>query len=69
MKNKELQRKLDQKKWLESEKSGLDKSGAMPYCAYCNFRNKCFYCRATQEERETKFLCSTAYNRMTRTKK
>ena len=67
MTNKERQKSLDKKKWLESEKQGCDLSGAMEYCSCCS---ECDWwldiCTATQEERESKCLCATAYNRMQR---
>ena len=67
MTNKERQKSLDKKKWLESEKHGKDLSGKMPYCKDCY--NKWLFksgCAVTQEEREQKCLCATAYNRMYR---
>lgn len=67
MTNKERQKSLDKKKWLESEKKNRDMSGAMKYCKYCGMQYFLFNgCDATQEEREQKCLCATAYNRMQR---
>lgn len=70
MTNKERQKSLDKKKWLESEKKGEDLSGKMPYCNDCH--NRYLFeerCGVTQEEREQKCLCATAYNRMQRARK
>ena len=67
MTNKERQKSLDEKKWLESEKQCEDMSGKMEYCECCSFADWWFnICDATQEERENKCLCATAYNRMKR---
>ena len=67
MTNKERQKSLDKKKWLASEKFDEDMSGKMPYCKHCYnvwlFKDGC---AVTQDERETKCLCATAYNRMKR---
>jgi hypothetical protein len=73
--NKERQKSLDKKKWLKSEKKGMDMSGEMLHCPYCEKRTPRDWqsdgflrhgCTATQEERETACLCATAYNRMQR---
>ena len=65
--NKERQRSLDKKKWIESEKKGEDMSGKMPYCSFCKYKYLKFNsCTVTQEEREGKCLCATAFNRMQR---
>lgn len=80
MTNKERQKSLDKKKWLESEKKGKDMSGYMEQCHMCD---ECeivqgykdgnphlsLRCKASQEEREQKCLCATAYNRMYRKEK
>lgn len=67
MTNKERQKSLDKKKWLESEKQEFDMSGFMAYCEYCDNRGGMHgECQATQEEREKDCLCATAYNRMKR---
>lgn len=60
--NKERQRQLDEAKWLESEKNGVDMSGIMVICDYCT---ACTVntCTATQEERESQCLCAKAYNK------
>lgn len=73
MKNIERQNRLDQKKWIASEKNGNDLSGEMMQCHYCEnqtpngFQSDGYYkhgCDATQEERETACLCAKAYNKM-----
>ena len=66
MTNKERQKSLDKKKWIESERYNLDFSGVMPYCEHCKHSTLGGNCTATQEERERKCLCATAYNRMQR---
>lgn len=66
MTNAERQRSLDKKKWLESELCGIDRSGTMVYCAYCNYRNNTFVCQAEQKLRENECLCAKAYNRCVR---
>ena len=49
------------------EKKGEDMSGKMPYCSFCKYKYyKLSMCTVTQEEREEKCLCATAYNRMQR---
>lgn len=65
MTNKERQKSLDKKKWIESEKCKYDKSGSMAYCCFCSYQDE-FYCTAIQEMREQNYLCATAYNRMKR---
>lgn len=70
MTKQERQKKLDEKKWLESEKEMRDMSGMMEYCDFCDSQS--FYmddCEANPEERVEKCLCATAYNRMKRAKK
>lgn len=77
MTNKERQKSLDKKKWLESEKKGKDMSAKMEYCFDCdkfivykghekNMPCVTTRCDASQEERESQCLCATAYNRMMR---
>ena len=68
MTNKARQKKLDKEKWLESEKNGYDMSGCLWHCQYCehaDHTHPTLYgkCYATQEQRESKCLCATAYNR------
>ena len=67
MTNKERQKSLDKKKWLESEKIGFDMSGKMNYCDACVdrylFEERC---GISQEERESTCRCASAYNRMKR---
>ena len=36
MKVTKLQQKLDIRKWLKSEKTGVDACGSFGYCAFCN---------------------------------
>lgn len=63
----ETQKRLDKKKWLESEKQGYDMGGCMTYCEKCEYadhshpteKGKCY---ATQEERVTNSFCAKAYN-------
>ena len=67
MTNKDRQRSLDKKKWLESQQQGFDMSGCMLYCEKCEYANHDTdygYCKASQEERESKTLCAKAYNRI-----
>lgn len=69
MTNKERQKKLDELKYLKSEKSNNDLSGNMEYCKLCKcakFENNNMVCIATQKEREDNFLCAKAYNKMIR---
>ena len=73
MTNKQRQRSLDKKKWIESERVGGDLSGVMSHCAYCEKSFLAFqsdgatsYCGATQQERENECLCAKAFNRMKR---
>lgn len=72
MKNIERQRSLDKKKWYASEKNGLDMGGKMNYCKYCSYtaidteyigKDRCII---SQEEKENRCICATAYNRMIR---
>lgn len=63
MKKEERQKRLDEAKWLESEKAGKDTSGVQEYCLYCKKRNK-VPCDIPQDAREKDGLCATAYNRM-----
>lgn len=65
MTNKERQESLDKRKWLESEKTKVDCSGTMIYCAFCEYKSG-FKCKAAQQEREVKCLCAKAFNRMSR---
>lgn len=65
MTNKENQKRLDNKKIKEQEKTGKDMSGRMYYCQCCKYRDGNF-CISTNEERIEKSLCSTADNRLKR---
>jgi hypothetical protein len=75
MTNKEIQKRLDKKKWLASEKRGHDLSGVFIQCHCCEKQTARGWqkdglfkhgCSATQEERESQCLCAKAYNRMYR---
>lgn len=77
MKKVELQKALDKRKYIKSEKQKRDLSGFMDYCEYCNMRKtefqvtekdgKAFFeivpkgCRKSQEIREKYSLCGKAY--------
>lgn len=65
MTNKQRQEWFNKKKWLESEKQGVDMSGIMVICDYCD---ACVgvTCTATQKEIDEKCYCATAYNRLVR---
>ena len=70
----ETQKRLDKKKWLESEKQGYDMSGCMLYCEKCQFadhsnKTESGNCYATQDQRETDSLCAKAYNKMQKANK
>lgn len=56
---KKLQEEFDKDKWLESEKQGVDLSGIMVVCDYCE---ACSVntCTATREEIVAKSLCARA---------
>jgi len=56
---KKLQEEFDKDKWLESEKQGVDLSGIMVVCDYCE---ACCVntCTATREEIVAKSLCARA---------
>jgi hypothetical protein len=66
MTNKLRQEQLDKAKWFLSETNQEDMSGAMFYCDVCEKQRNGFVCGANQEERECKFLCAKAYNRLGR---
>ena len=68
MKNFERQKQLDEQKWYVSEAKGESQSGKMNWCNHCQHQYK-GYCLKTQEDREKKCLCATAYNRMKRAQK
>lgn len=77
MKKIELQKKLDKRKYLESERQGKDLSGFMNYCEYCVMQLKDFQittennkpvftiisvgCSKSPELREKYNLCAKAY--------
>lgn len=67
MKNPERQKMLDEQKWNESSSSKRDLSGAMDYCAYCQYliaEPHRIDCKITHEQRVEKLACAKAYNRM-----
>lgn len=71
MTNKERQRSLDKKKWLESEQQGFDMSGCMLYCEKCDYADHSHptengKCNADQKLIEKECLCAKAYNRLVR---
>ena len=59
------QKMCDKLKWEESEKCSCDKSGDMPYCEHCFYKDLDGFCSKTQHDREKFYLCATAYKRMT----
>jgi hypothetical protein len=62
--NKELQKWLDEEKWIESEQAGIDRSGLENYCEFCEFVVTGYHCSAPQEKREKECLCAKAYRVM-----
>ncbi len=55
----ELQKKLDEKKWFESQIARQDLGGKMFYCEGCPFRNSYLkICATTQQEREQSCMCA-----------
>lgn len=68
MTNKENQEIRNREKWKESEKMGIDMSGLMPYCEYCENENDCECGNYNFAEINSNFLCAKAYNRMKRGK-
>lgn len=67
MTNDELQRKLDERKWLLSKLKQEDLSGKMPYCAKCKFCIRELYsvgvCTVPQIDREQNRYCARAYKK------
>lgn len=77
MKKAELQKLLDKRRYIKSEKAKKDLSGFMEYCDYCVMRKtefqvtekdgKAFFeivpngCRKPQKIREKYSLCGKAY--------
>lgn len=70
MTNRERQRSLDKKKWLESEKQGYDMAGLMDYCDFCDCADdvRWDYCAYSDEQMVADCKCAKAYNRMVRCK-
>lgn len=66
--NKELQVRLDKRKWKMSFENLTDMSGKMDYCDYCTHQayDRDFRCEVSQVEKEAKSLCAKAYLRKTR---
>lgn len=69
MTNKELQKRLNKKKWLESEKVGEDMGGQMDYCSFCLEQDLNGYCGSIQDEIDENCLCAKAYLRSKRKEK
>lgn len=62
MKLEELQNKLDEKKYLESEIAKQDLSGKMEYCKKCAFCYKRFaQCTLSHQSRLANCVCARAY--------
>jgi len=70
MTNKERQKSLDKKKWLESEKQGYDMAGLMDYCDFCDCADdvRCLDRDYNYEQITANCKCAKAYNRMVRCK-
>lgn len=68
MTNKELQVRLDKRKWKASYENLTDMSGKMDYCDYCRHQayDSDYHCEVSQAEKEEKSLCAKAYLRKTR---
>lgn len=62
MTNIERQRSLDKKKYLESERQGMDLSGKMFYCNRCDYQYGNL-CTVTQNFKDKVCPCATAFNR------
>lgn len=60
--NLQLQKELDEQKWLDSEICGYDKSGFMYYCALCPSNSETG-CKETQLNRVMNCLCAKAHNK------
>lgn len=56
---KKIQEEFDKDKWLESEKNGVDMSGIMVICDWCDYCCA-LTCTATREEIVAKSLCARA---------
>ena len=65
MKNIDLQKNLDYKKYYKSEMAEKDLSGKMDYCEKCNYR-KGAVCDVSQEQREENSYCAKAYRKLKR---
>ena len=70
MTNKERQKWLDKRKWVDSELVKRDMSGEYLHCDYCKhqkfIRSDKHECTASQQEREINCLCAVAYNKFYR---
>ena len=75
MKNPELQKSLDKRKYLESQRVGYDKAGDMSYCSVCEFsahcesrasKKRCDYGGTIGDFEKVPYPCATAYNRCRR---
>ena len=56
---KELQKELDEEKYISSEGSGFDRSGNMDWCDNCLFQNREYKtCDLTHESRTANMVCA-----------
>lgn len=67
MLNSKRQEWCNKQKWYVSEANGKDQSGKMYWCGLCDYKQG-VVCKATQDERDCKCLCATAFNRYKRSK-
>lgn len=65
MKLIELQQRCDKKKYIESEKAGMDLSGGMEYCSVCKYANG-EGCDIDHNTRVALSACGRAYNKAKR---
>ena len=68
MRNADLQKQLDERKWIESRENGRDMAGDMPYCEKCENRYRMMYsdkclCKIFHEERVKTCACAKAYRK------
>ena len=62
MTNIENQKARNREKWFKSQIYKEDLSGKMAWCYKCERQTCTNGCRATQKERDEKYLCAKAYN-------
>ena len=56
---KELQKELDEEKYISSEGSGFDRSGNMDWCDNCLFQNRAYKtCDLRHESRTANMVCA-----------